>query len=194
MGNKPKQKEVKVTIASPAEDIMHVSTAQAIASLCIYSPQIVDFLVHKGCDVVGARTNLVKRAIEKGSTHILFIDTDMYFPVDVLEKMLALDKPIVAGEYYKRKFPRELVSMPLEGTERSETEPYKAAWAGTGLMLIDLSIFEKLPVPWFNFGRNSEGSLTLGEDVWFCRTAQDAGYDVWIIPTLDVKHIGEYAF
>ena len=188
------KKEIRVILASPAEDIMHVSTAQAIASLCIANKCIVDYLVHKGCDLVGARTSLVKKAIEKGGTHILFIDTDMYFKADTLEKMLALNKEIVAVDYYKRKFPKELVSYPLEENGRSETEPYKATYAGTGLMLIDLEVFKKIAVPWFNFGRDSSGALSMGEDVWFCRTAKDAGIDTYIDPTILVGHLGEFCY
>ncbi len=69
---------------------------------------------------------------------------------------------------------------------------------GTGLLLIDLNVFtstlRKLKEPWFLFGRNKEGEVAIGEDQWFCGTARDAGYKVWIDPTIRVGHIGEYTF
>ncbi len=47
--------------------------------------------------------------------------------------------------------------------------------------------------PWFNFGRK-EQAIVIGEDVWFCRSARDAGYDVWCDPTVSVFHLGDFAY
>ncbi len=178
----------------PSEDIMHVSTAHAIGCAIIGDPNIVDFLIYKGCDIVSARTWLVQQAIKNGATHLLFVDTDMHFPPDTIQKLVAHKKEIVSVDYNRRKFPLESVLTQLTESEASETNLYRVAVAGTGLMLIDLSIFDKIGKPWFSFGRGSEGQLTLGEDAWLCYTARDAGYDVWVDPTIRVGHIGEFTF
>lgn len=175
---------------------MNERTAHSIGCSIIGSKGIVvDFLMRISCDIVSSRTWLVQEAIKRGATHLLFIDSDMLFPEDIVEKLLAHDKDIVGVEYNKREFPLKGVFEPLE--EKTDTL-YKAKYAGTGLMLIKLSVFtselRKLAAPWFNFGRDSEGALKLGEDVWFCSTARDAGYDVWIDPTIKVLHIGDYAY
>lgn len=47
---------------------------------------------------------------------------------------------------------------------------------------------------WFSFGRNKEGEHVIGEDGWFCFTARQAGYDVWVDPTIKVYHLGEYGY
>lgn len=197
MGNKPHTtKEPRIVVAMPSEDIMHVSTAHAIGCALIGDPTIVDFLIYKGCDIVSARTWLVKEAIRLNATHLFFVDTDMHFPPDTIRKLLSHAKPIIAADYNKRKFPLESVVTQLQDSEQNETEPYRVAVAGTGVMLIDLSIFTdgKLATPWFNFGRGGEGELKMGEDAWLCYTARDAGYDVWIDPTIKATHIGEYQF
>lgn len=175
---------------------MHVSTAHAIGCAIVGDPTIKDFLIYKGCDIVSARTWLVKEAIKLGGTHLFFVDTDMMFPPDTIRRMLSHAKAIVSVDYNKRKFPLESVLTQLNESEQNEETLYRVAVAGTGVMLIDLSIFtsEKIKLPWFNFGRGGEGELKLGEDAWLCYSAREAGYEVWVDPTIKVRHIGEYAF
>lgn len=187
----------------PCTDIVRARTAHAIGCLIIGSKGVVvDFLLRQSCEIASARTWLVQQAIEKGATHLLFIDSDICpFGEDTILKLLAHKKPIVAAGYNMRKFPLEPVFKPLE--EASETELYKARYAGTGFMLIDLSMFKDpdfgtrkdgTKVPWFSFGRDSQGALALGEDAWFCSMAREFGYDTWIDPTIKVAHVGEYMY
>jgi len=188
------ENETKIAIGMPVADgaSMKAKTAHAIGCAIIKSPGLIsDFIIKISCDVVANRTAIVKDAISRGNTHILFVDTDMYFPSDAITKMLAADKDIVGVEYNKRKFPLETV---FEYQNKSDSL-YKTNVAGTGLMLIKLSIFEKITQdPWFTFGRNAEGDTVVGEDVWFCNVAQDAGFEVWIDPTIKCGHIGEFIF
>lgn len=191
MGKKP----TKVIIGVPVTDggLMKARTGHSIGIAIIGAGALVtDFLLRLSCDIVSSRTWLVNEAIKRGATHLLFVDADMQFSEDIIPRLLAHKKEIVGVEYNKREFPLKGVQEPL--TERSATELYKAKHAGTGLMLIDLSIFEKMQGPWFNFGRDSQGALALGEDVWFCNTARDAGFDTWIDPTIKVAHAGEYLY
>ena len=201
---KQPNKEVKVIIAVPIADSgsMKALTAHAIGCTIIENKDIItDYLVRVSCDVVSSRTWLVQEAIKNGGTHILFVDSDMHFMMSSLGKLLAHGKEIVGTEYNKRKFPLEGVFKPM--TERSETELYEANYAGMGLMLIDLSIFKdpKFGIgvdgkrnAWFNFGRDSQGALAMGEDAWFSNVARDAGYKTYIDPTVKVKHLGEFAY
>ena len=86
--------------------------------------------------------------------------------------------------------------------DESETEIFTVKHVGTGLMLIDLSIFKEewtdpqngKKVPFFNFGRDSQGNLVMGEDIWFCMAAQDMGHDIWVDPSLQIGHLGEYIY
>lgn len=185
----------QVIIAVPCADsaAMKARTAASIAHVIIGAKgKVIDMLLRISCDIVSSRTWLVLEAIKRGATHILFVDSDMVFVEDTLDRLLAHGKPIVGVQYNKREFPLKGVYEPLD--EPSETELYRAKHVGTGMLLIDLTVFPKLEGPWFNFGRDSQGSLALGEDVWFCRTAQDAGFDVWIDPTIKVGHAGEYVY
>jgi hypothetical protein len=194
MANKP---TIRVFIGIGCQSEVKAKTLASVAGVLIKSAgKVTTFSMRQGGDIVSARTWLVKEALKHDATHLLFVDSDMEFPPDALEKMLAHNKDIVGVEYFKRKLPIEPVFEPIETT--SETEIYKAGFVGTGLVLINLNVFTSdirpLAEPWFNFGRNSEGELVLGEDVWFCNTARDAGFEVWIDPTIEVGHVGDFTY
>ena len=189
--------DIKVAICVPVSDSggMNALTAQAIgASIISAEGLVIDFILRQSCDIVSNRTYLVNAAIKAEATHMLF-------PHDIIKTLLAHKKEIVGVEYNRRKFPLEGVFEPL--TERNEKEIYKVKYTGMGLMLIDLTIFKnpKFGVgvngeknAWFNFGRDSQGSLAMGEDAWFSFVARDAGYDTWVDPVPKIYHLGQYGY
>lgn len=205
--------KAKIIIGMPSKDIVSARTAHALGGAIIAAEGLVTgFILKQSCEIASARTYLVNAAIEDGATHLLFWDTDIV-PVNtkegeqfnVIGKMLSHKKPILGVQYNKRTFPLEPVytSHHKEWQDKvSETELFEAQFAGTGLMLIDLSIFKKewidpntgRKAPWFAFGRDSQGALALGEDAWFCHTARDNGFPTYIDPTIKVLHAGEYLY
>lgn len=212
MANKKANKDIKVVIGVPVadNDAMRALTAQAIGGAIIGAHKagvdVIDMVLRRSCDIVSNRTWLVNYALQSGATHLLMVDADMLFPMDTIPKLLAHGKEVVGVKYKKREFPVRWLhkrSSVLEGTEEPTETPFVVDYVGTGLMLIDLSIFEKLgkpknegerPTAWFSFGRDSQGALVMGEDVWFCNVVRDAGYQVWVDPTIQVGHIGEYIY
>ena len=181
----------------PATANMPAKTAHAVAALCLHSSdKVIDFLLIQSCDIASSRMWLAKQAVEKGATHLLFIDSDMLFPSDALEQLLAKDKDIIGVEYNKRKFPLETVTAYMPEVEKSETEPFKVGVAGTGFMLIKTDVFKNplLDPNWFSFGRNKEGKNVIGEDGWFCNSARAIGYDVYVDPVIKMAHLGEYLY
>lgn len=189
--------EIRVVIGVPATEMMKAKTAHALGTLMLHSAdKIIDFLLIQSCDIASSRMWLAKQAVEKGATHLLFIDSDMLFPNDVLEQLLARDKDVIGVEYNKRKFPLETVTAYMPDVEKSEVDPFKVGIAGTGIMLINTDVFKNpnMSPNWFSFGRNAEGKNVIGEDGWFCNTAREAGYDIWVDPFIKVAHLGEYPF
>ena len=193
------KEKVRVIIGVPVADVdaMRALTAQSIGGAIIgANGLVIDMILRRSCDIVSNRTFLVKESIKNGATHLLFVDSDMIFPDDTIPRLLAHKKKIVGVRYKKREFPVEWLYKPVG--EESEKDIFTVKHVGTGLMLIDLSIFtdKKKPLgsPWFCFGRDSQGALVMGEDVWFCNTAWEAGYDVFVDPTLKIGHLGEYIY
>lgn len=197
MAKNKKQDDIRVVIGLPCLEMMKSKTAHAIGNLIMQDRRIIDFLMIQSCDIASNRMWLVNEARRLGATHLLFVDSDMLFPPTALDTLLSREKDIIGVEYNKRQFPLQSVTAYIPDEPRSETEPFKVGIAGTGLMLIKLDIFDnpKMGKNWFSFGRNAEGKNVIGEDGWFCNTARlDAGYDIWVDPTIKVLHLGEYGY
>ncbi len=143
-----------------------------------------------------------------GATHILFVDDDMSFLSSkrnsVIDQLLSHKKQIVGVPYNFRSFPLKSTAIPvgaepIEGEihpapETLPTELFECRSLGGGLMLIEMSVFDKLPEPWFQFGRKPSGDLEYGEDAYFCHLAQQNGVKVWADPLVRAQHCGDYLY
>jgi GT2 family glycosyltransferase len=155
-----------------------------------------------GTLIANQRQELVGEALQSGASHILFLDTDMRFPKDTIDRLLAHDKPIVAANYATRRMPVKTVAFKTAGswdcvyTTEDKTGLEKVAAVGMGVMLIKREVFETLELPWFIIGYSPKTFEFSGEDIFFCRQAQKAGYDIMIDHDLSkqVKHIGSFEF
>ncbi len=129
------------------------------------------------------RMDLAKHAVEIRATHILWNDCDMKFgPANVNKLLEHSEKDIVGCNYIRRIAPHAPIAIGLDGkylTPRSSGLE-KVAYTGMGLMLTKVSVFERLPQPWFLQPWDDEIGGTIGEDVWFCKLAADHGIDTWV--------------
>lgn len=182
-----------------AEDSVKAKTLFSLVHTLLMSDINFDFGLRISCDIIGNRAGLVEQARKVKATHILFVDHDMYFPPmktdkgfeSAVTRLLSRDKDIIGVPYNFRSLPLKSTASPIEETS---DEPYKCNVVGTGLLLIKLSVFDKLEKPYFQFGRNEDSEMVYGEDTYFCQQAIKAGFDVWADPTIEVKHIGEYLY
>jgi len=174
-------------------DDMHAKTAFSLVHAVNNKRDFdINFIMEMSCDIIGARCRLVHKARELKATHLLFVDYDMFFAPDTIQKLLDNDKDIVGAAYNFRSLPKKSTAFPLD--EENAQGLYKCHAIGTGLMLIKMEVFDKVSEPWFQFGRDASGNMVRGEDVHFCLEAQKVGYDVWADDTLTVNHLGEYAY
>jgi len=155
------------------------------------------------------RNFVCKMALEHEATHVCFIDTDMTFPADTINRLLELKKPVVGVASRKKKLPLQYTVEVDEPTGESrpiaDDELPKELFnrigdypilVGTGIMLIDLAINKIITKPWFKFETfwNDKDIGYTGEDIYFCRKVWKAGLEVWCDPTIPVKHIGPYEY
>ena len=193
---------MKVAICLPCRDMVNSGFAYDLAGLTAYTQVPLFLLQSQGTLIVNQRTELIKNALEEDVTHILFIDTDMRFPMSTLERLMAHDKDIVAVNYPTRKFPIQPVAFANDQTnDRVYTEKdsiglESVASVGMGIMLIKASIFDKIKLPYFMIGFSAAHQEYTGEDIFFCRKARAAGYEVFIDHDLskEVKHTGAIDF
>ena len=152
------------------------------------------------------RSKFVQLAMEWNCDHILVLDPDLLYPDDILHRLMAHDKEIVAGLYFKRNAPPvtpNILNLVEDGPKKvyKEVMNYEKGLirvdaVGMGMTLIRSELFRKIKPPWFvaNYPEFSE-------DVYFCLQAMMAGYKVWADTNLVIGHIfsgpvavGEHTF
>jgi hypothetical protein len=133
-----------------------------------------------------SRHELAGRAILGSCQHVLFVDSDMRFPEDALERLLSHGEPFVAANYPTRAAPYVWTAQPADSMP-------DVTVVGLGLALVDAAIFSKLTPPWFDFVWTDSGNW-VGEDAYFCAKAH---YEAGVDPVVDndlaqsVRHIGD---
>lgn len=189
----------KLCLGFPTTGVIKTKTFHAVMQMLKKRSYDYDVVTKEGAILHWNREHIALKSIELGSTHLLFIDSDMSFPADAAERLLARDKDIIGVQYNLRKFPKTSTVKIWDENRKELMEDQgngliKVAAVGTGFLLIKTSVFEKLDHPWFFWESNADGTVKTGEDSWFCQKARKAGYDIWCDTTVAIKHIGDYLF
>lgn len=179
-----------ITICTPTRDDVDAGFAMSLAYL-MRSYTDSNFIVMLGTLLPNLRQGLVKQAMSIGSSHVLFIDSDMSFPPYTLHQLMRADKDIIGAncvqrtqdEWTARKDGHFVSSLNKTGIEQVDT-------LGFGVTLIKMKVFETVERPWFN--TPYDGEKHEGEDVSFCRKARDAGFKIFIDHDLS-QEIGHVA-
>lgn len=147
-----------------------------------------------GTLVYVGRDKLAKRAIDRGFTHMLWLDSDMVFNEDLLDDLMYSGKPFVTGIAHARRAPHcscifnEIYPAPkrFEGHDYPK-DTFKIGGCGFACVLIETKIIEKV------FTVNGTAFFPmreLGEDLAFCKRARDLGFEIWAEPSVRLGHIG----
>jgi hypothetical protein len=152
----------------------------------------------RGSNICKNRTEIVKAALESKHDYVLFLDSDMTFPVHTLHALLLHDKDVVGANYVKRKDgPYDANSCGMDKkmivTKPDSTGLVKADFVGTGIMLIKTSVFPEMSKPWFGIQYIEAKDDFGSDDVFFCRKAREAGFDIWVDQDLskEIGHVGQ---
>lgn len=142
------------------------------------------------------RNDIVEKALQMGITHLLMCDVDQIYPVDTIAKLLSHKLPIVGAKVHRRYPPFDPIMMrvvnnaayePIEDYEQGSLVEVDAT--GTGCVMFDMSIFRKLPYPWFRFQKNPDNGMVIGEDIGLCQDLKEAGYKIYVDTSIDVGHL-----
>lgn len=151
--------------------------------------------------VAMSRNWLVKNAQEVGATHLLMVDPDMVPDIGGVRFFdeawpFILEHPgsICAAPYcgpspkkdvhvfgVSREYPSRMVRLPRE--QYGDYAGWvRAVGVGTGLMLIDMTVFDKLKHPYFDDAYHDETKCELknSQDVVFCRKASEAQIPIYV--------------
>ena len=155
--------------------------------------------VVKGYDCARARTEIARRAIEGGHSHVLTVDSDTVPPPHALKTMLDDRADVVLGWYARRGHRTQTTVDGLDGdplhahelrglAERGEPlVPVRRG--GLGCALIRTGVFGLVARPWFDF--EELGDSCISEDYWFCRAVREAGMEVFVDARVECRHVTE---
>jgi cellulose synthase/poly-beta-1,6-N-acetylglucosamine synthase-like glycosyltransferase len=189
---------------------MEVATAFDLAAMVGFMVKTtkhdIDIYTAAGTLIFDQRNKLVKTSLEAKCDYIVFIDADMRFPKDTIMRLLRHQKDIIGVNATTRTEPVIPTAKNLTINEdgsctwlpiysNSLDGISKADGIGCGVMMIKASVFAKLQEPYFYFEQLPNNKI-LGEDIYFCIKAKDAGIDTWVDHDLSmgIKHIGQYTY
>jgi hypothetical protein len=201
---------MRVAICIPARGQMEVTTAFDLTMMAAYmaGKKNIDINVYtsQGTLIFDQRNSLVRTAVIEKCDYILFIDADMRFPKTTLERLLAHKKDIIGVNATTRMMPPKPTARNIQINEdgsvdwlevlsNKEKGIGKVDAIGCGVMLIKTSCLKDIPQPYFYFEQLLKGKL-LGEDIYFCIKAKDAGIDTWVDHDLsmEIGHVGSYTY
>lgn len=152
-----------------------------------------------------SRERLVTQALRNDATHVLFLDSDMQFPMDTAHKLLRRDKDFICAAYPTRSEPAVPVAADLNGkkfTSKGKHGVQKIQHGGFGVCLILCEQIKKLQPPlfmmeWIPSQIGGVGGYC-GEDVYFSQKMAEIGVDLWVDHELsnEIAHVGykQYTF
>lgn len=154
--------------------------------------QFFFFKDHAKQGVAEMRNKAVILAEELGFDYIFFIDDDVLFNADVLQKMYAHKKTIVNGIYWRKQMPSEPLLFKEWGkgswSDYPENQLVRCVGAGLGMTLIDLKIFKLLAYPYFETINAGNGHKTT-EDIYFYKQCECYNIPIFCDTSVECGHI-----
>lgn len=190
---------MKILIAVPCMDQLPALFAQSLATLRRVGECSVAFQM--GSLIYTARNNLGRQAIEHDFDYVLWLDSDMVFDPDLLERMLKTmednDYDFLTGLYFRRVAPYSPVLFDkLEYNEGAQWTEYKSlpdgliqvGGCGFGCVLMKTEVLLSVQG---RFNTMFDPLFGLGEDLAFCWRARKCGYKLMCDTSLVVGHVGQ---
>lgn len=199
---------MKTLICMPCMDMVHTTFLRSLLSLRRVGE--VNYAITCSSLIYDARNQLVRRAIEQGYDRILWLDSDMDFSPDLMERLSAdMDegREFVSALYFGRRDPRKPVIYEECGCYRMENGettpiavyyekypkdqifPIKACGFGGVMMTVDLAkrVQERFGLPF-------QPALGFGEDLSFCGRVQQLGVEMFCDSRVKMGHVGMKAY
>ena len=190
----------KVFIAVPSMDTLPALFCQSLALLQRAGDTKIGFEV--GSLVYNARNNLARQAIIEEADWVLWLDSDMVFGPDLLQRMMKVctenDIEFLTALCFRRKPPyTPCLFDRLEKVEKGASYTallsvpegrFKVGGCGFAGVLMSTQVILDVGAK-FN-GRMFDPLDGFGEDVSFCWRARQCGYEIWCDSSIEMGHVG----
>ena len=132
---------------------------------------------------------------------IIWIDSDIEWTPEDFMKIYDSELDVISGVY--QTHPNGTVAVNLTDPKGRPTkvnkvhfllhwDPVEVGGVGFGFVGMKYGVFEKMKRPWFKIREvewdDVDFSVNMGEDYSWCEGAKDAGFKIWVDPTVKVKH------
>lgn len=191
--------EKKILIAVPCMDTLPALFAHSLAMLKKVGKCAITFEI--GSLIYNSRNNIARKAIELDADYVLWLDSDMVFEPDLLERLMNdLDKhnaDFVTGVYFRRcppftptLFDKLEISGDITRWTEFQTIPdevFEIGGCGFGCVLMKSDMLFDVQG---RFG-NCFGPIgNTGEDLAFCWRARQCGFTLLCDPKVVCGHVG----
>lgn len=168
-----------------------------------------------GCSAIDvARSGIATEGLERGYKEFMWVDSDICFNPDDVEKLRSHNLPFVCGSY-PQKGSGKITTTFLKDDKigfGKVGKLYQIRCAGFGFNLVKREVFEKVEafhkLPTCN--ANTESPIVpyfipmihvedgyyryWAEDQAFCQRVKDAGIEMWCDTSIVLWHIGKYGY
>lgn len=157
-----------------------------------------------------ARNTMAARFLTTDYERLLFIDADIEFDSDDVAKLWNMDKDVSVGVYAMKDPQKARYAAWYEGElldlASCPKGPFCVEYAGTGFMMIKRGAFEIMKKEnirheegevgecWAFFNPRVVDNVYLSEDYAFCHDFRRMGGEIWMDPSVRLKHHGTYAY
>lgn len=193
---------MKIFIAVPSMDTVPALFCQSLALLQRAGDTTIGFEV--GSLVYNARNNLARQAVKSEADWVLWLDSDMVFGPDLLQRMLKVctenNIDFLTALCFRRKPPYTPTLFDrLEKTDKGASYTalmsvpegrFQVGGCGFAGVLMSMDVLLSVMAK-FN-GRMFEPIDGFGEDVAFCWRARQCGYDIWCDSDIELGHVGNF--
>jgi hypothetical protein len=196
-----------ILIGVPSNGEWKADFGVSLSSMCMqaikHGDKEVTVASCKGSMLSCQRHDLVMEAKKINATHLLFLDSDLTFPETALDQLLFWNKPVVGVNYVMKVIPTVpttrkwkngkwefvVTTKKSKGLEEVQRMP-------TGMMLMEMGIFEQVEQPWFAFKWCGVEDKYQGEDWTFCEAIEEAGIPMYVDHELSwrIGHVGNFSF
>lgn len=156
-----------------------------------------------------ARNVLAEGFLKTDCEWAFWLDSDMVLEARSITVMMAWAKKLKArlltGLYFQRLGQHMPLALIRDEVNRKYEDvyshtavcpppgsktPFKVHAAGFGCILMHRSVLSEMEFPYFKYQYISDVK-ELSEDFYFCMKAREKKIDLWVIPEITCKHIGE---
>lgn len=191
----------KILIAVPCMNQVPAEFAHSLSTLEKPKDALTAVSFKVGSLVYTSRDQLATDAISSGADYVFWLDSDMIFPPNVLNRLLEqIDNPdidIISGLYFRRVEPYtptifdhlEVEDGTVKWNEFTHipATPFEVGGCGFGCVLMPTDIFMAVQAEYKAMFTPING---VGEDLAFCWRARQLGYRIWCDPRIPLGHVG----